>query len=116
QLAHLETSVGPGVFAAAVGAASLVRDRELAVRDARRLLAAARTAGVDPVGLVPAWRRERRFLVEQPALQAVSPRLEAAALRRVPGVLHALRLAWLGGPAADAGAPEAGAPDTAALR
>jgi hypothetical protein len=108
QLSRLESTVDPRTLSAAVGIAGLRRDRELAMQDARRLVAAARVAGVDPIDLVAQWRREQRFGVEQPVLQVTAPRLEQQAIARAPYLLRAIRHAWLARPQ-PAGTPAHGA-------
>ncbi len=61
---------------------ALLRDRQLALADARRLARAARQLGVQEHELVLKWRRERRFTVEQPTVTplAVNERTTAANL------------------------------------
>jgi hypothetical protein len=63
--------------------AALSRDREIARADVVRLLEMARRNRVDPLGLVPVWRLERRFAVERPLMDALRPNLEREALRGV---------------------------------
>jgi hypothetical protein len=105
QLARLESTIDPRTLSVAVGAAGLRRDRALAMQDARRLVSAARASGLDPIDLVPQWRRERRFQVEQPVLQVTAPRLEQQAIARAPYLLRSIRHAWLARPQPTGGAP-----------
>jgi hypothetical protein len=72
--------------------AALVRDRQLARQDALRLLRQAELEGVDALELLRAWRAERRFEVEQPALGAPLPEVEREALELAPRLLAAVRL------------------------
>ena len=84
------TAASPGL-AVGTHAAALARDRELARRDAVKLIRAAEAASVDPIWLVGGWRSERRFLAERPVLEASSEEAELAAIREVPRVLEAIR-------------------------
>lgn len=97
QLAHLEASASAVTLSAAVSAAALMRDRELSIRDARRLADAADAAGMEPVDLVQDWRKKGKFSVERPVLQALSPRMEQEAIARAPGLLRSIRWIWAGG-------------------
>lgn len=115
QLARLENAVGAGTLASAVRVAALVRDRELARRDAHALVRAAREAGADPIDLVPQWRAQRRFWVERPVLQTVAVTVEQAAIDRLPRLLYAIRLAAGAGDSPHRPPLAAGA-DTASLR
>ncbi|MBW3629174.1 MAG: hypothetical protein KY464_07745 [Gemmatimonadetes bacterium] len=91
RIAALETSVQRSIFPVAASVASLIRDRELAIADARRLLSAARNAGSDPVDLVAEWRRSRRLQVELPVVTPIEERLQRQAIRSIPGVLGSIR-------------------------
>jgi hypothetical protein len=71
--------------------AALVRDRELARSDAIRLLRAAQDQVVDPFALLPRWRAERRFEVEQPPMAVLSAELEREALELAPRLARAFR-------------------------
>lgn len=97
QLARLETEVGASTLSSAVRVAALLRDREFAIRDAHALARVADEAGRDPIDLVPAWRRERRFWVERPVLESVGVAFEQAAIDALPRLVHAVRLAANGG-------------------
>ena len=68
EAAARDSAVTPYVAGRAVRVAALLRDRDLAIADARRLRAAARQRAVRPEHLVRAWRDEYRFAVEQPTL------------------------------------------------
>jgi hypothetical protein len=90
-LARGERSVSGQVVATSAQVAALLRDRELARRDAVRLFDAARVSGVDPLLLVAAWRAERRFAVERPPLaDAPNASREAAAVRRAERIAQEL--------------------------
>jgi hypothetical protein len=71
-------------------AAALARDRMLAREDVIGLLEAARRNHVDPLGLIPVWRLERRFAVERPVMDPLSPDVERDALAAVPAVVRDL--------------------------
>jgi len=71
--------------------AGQVLDRELARRDAARLLAQARRSRLDPLALVSAWRAERRFEVERPRLATPARDAEKYAMRLGPRLADALR-------------------------
>ena len=71
-------------------AAALARDRALARGDVIRLLATARRNHVDPLGLIPVWRLERRFAVERPLMDTLRSDVEREALERVPAVAREL--------------------------
>jgi hypothetical protein len=64
-------------------AAALSRDRALARTDVVRLLEMARRKQVDPLGLIPVWRLERRFAVERPLMDNLRPGAEREALTGV---------------------------------
>ena len=68
ELAVAERTVSPAVAARAIRIVALVRDRELALADAKQLRAAARRLHESPDNLIMAWRAERRLAVEQPTL------------------------------------------------
>ena len=69
-------------------AAALARDRELARRDVAKLLEMAARNHVDPLGLIPVWRSERRFSVERPLMEPLTARAERDALEGVPGLVR----------------------------
>jgi hypothetical protein len=70
--------------------AALARDRSLARTDVVRLLATARRNRMDPIGLIPVWRLERRFAVERPVMDALRPDVERNALSDVGRVVREL--------------------------
>lgn len=90
-LASAEGIVDRRAPSLAAQAAALLRDRELARRDARRLLRSAESGGHDPLALLSEWRAERRFEVEQPHLMALPLETEREALELAPRLAHALR-------------------------
>src|SRR5512138_706661 len=71
-------------------AAALARDRALARSDVVNLLAIARRNHVDPLGLIPVWRLERRFAVERPLMDTLRSAVERDALSDVRAVVRAL--------------------------
>ncbi|MGH7647659.1 MAG: hypothetical protein ACREND_06045, partial [Gemmatimonadaceae bacterium] len=77
----------------AAQAAALVRDRELAKRDVNDLLRAAWRDDADPFALLRAWRRERRFRVEQPLMERLPPDVELEAMQLTPQLHDELRTA-----------------------
>lgn len=71
----------------AINAASQVRDRVLAARDARAVVeAAARTSG-DPFVVLREWRDSRRLLVERPVIVPLSSRGERAAVQPLQALI-----------------------------
>jgi hypothetical protein len=91
ELAAAERTVDAGAVGAIARVAALVRDRELAKSDARRLLREARAGGVDPLVLLVTWRRDRRFAVERPARELLGEALEVEAMAGVPALLDSVR-------------------------
>jgi hypothetical protein len=91
ELAAAERTVDRGAVAVVAPVAALVRDRQSAISDVRRLLRAARVAGVDPLALLVTWRRERQFAVERPATELIGEALEVEAMARVPELLDSVR-------------------------
>lgn len=73
--------------AVAASAAALARDRELASRDAERLLEAAARSGTHPFAVLQEWRKERRFAVEAPPGARRAPAVEEEAARRAVGLV-----------------------------
>jgi hypothetical protein len=94
QLARLETSVSASTLSGAVSTAALIRDRELAAQDARRIVIAAEAAGVEAIDLVREWRNEGRFSVERPALQSIGRDWSRKRLHESP--TFSIRYAGLG--------------------
>lgn len=80
-VAAAEGAVTRDIAARATRVAALLRDRELALRDAARVSEAAQAAGVRPDALVPQWRQERRFSVEVPTLVPLSEPAQQEATR-----------------------------------
>jgi hypothetical protein len=70
----------------AIQVAAQSRDRVLAMHDARALIRAALSGGVDPLVLLPTWRSERRMAVERPVLLQLTERAEAAAVAALPAI------------------------------
>jgi hypothetical protein len=66
RLAAVSRTVSRGAPALAASAAALARDRELARRDAHRLLSASAASGRHPFAVMIEWRRQRRLEVEAP--------------------------------------------------
>jgi hypothetical protein len=90
-LAATEGSLPSHAPTYAARAAALVRDRELARRDAADLLRAAETSKVPALQLLQQWRAERRFAVESPTLAALPQDAEGEALEIAPHIAAALR-------------------------
>ncbi len=90
-LAAAEGSVSRAAPSLAAQAAALIRDRELARRDVRRLLSAAQRASADPLTLIPRWRSERYFLVEQPVSESLPTDAEEEAVELAPRLASAIR-------------------------
>ncbi|HEX4681369.1 MAG TPA: hypothetical protein VH277_01600 [Gemmatimonadaceae bacterium] len=74
----------------ATEAAALVRDRELAARDVRTLLADASERREDVMTLLAERRASRAFEVERPALSPIGSDLRIEAMNAVPGIVRAL--------------------------
>src|SRR5688500_169754 len=91
SLAAAERSVDRNAIAVVAPVAALVRDRQAAISDARRLLRTARAAAVDPLVLLTTWRRERRFAVERPTAELLDEALEVEAMARAPALLDSVR-------------------------
>ena len=70
--------------------AAIARDRVMARKDVINLLATARRNHIDPLGLIPVWRLERRFSVERPVMDALAPEVERRALANVAPVVRSL--------------------------
>ena len=90
-LAAAERSVGRRAPELAAQAAALVRDREIARKDAERLVRAAEATGRDPLTLISSWREERRFQVEQPLLTTLPLRAEHEAIELAPRLATAIQ-------------------------
>lgn len=95
RLAYTRAAAGGAVDAAApqlaAGAAALLRDRELAREDVRRLLAAANEADADPLTWLGAWRTRRQFAVEAPPIQSLSPESQEKAVEAATRLGQAVR-------------------------
>ena len=91
QLAVMEGTIEARGYLRVAHAAALLRDREVARRDAHRLVDEASRRGADPVTLVPGWRRALRFEVERPALQPLPPAEVRRAVARAPRLLARVR-------------------------
>lgn len=89
-LVAAEDGVRPEAPILAARAAALVRDREIARADAERLILAASARGVDPLRLVPVWRAERRFEVEQPPMASLPLASEREAMELAPRLASAI--------------------------
>lgn len=90
-LSAAERTVSPAAVRLAAQAAALVRDRELARDDARRLVLEARERAVPPLSLLGEWRSGRRFVVERPAMQSLPPEVEREALELAPVLAASIR-------------------------
>ena len=105
RLATSAGSVGARAPWLSAQAAALTRDRVLARRDVQRLLDMARRNRIDPLGLVPVWRLERRFAVERPLMDPIAPHEERIALSAVSDLVRDIDL--LAAPARAASADSA---------
>jgi hypothetical protein len=81
ELAAAEHTVTPELVARVARIAALLRDRQLAARDAHRLRDAARQLAVAPHNLVLTWRTNRTFAVDQPTLLPLDPAAQDEAAR-----------------------------------
>ncbi|MEP7347676.1 MAG: hypothetical protein ABI877_20570, partial [Gemmatimonadaceae bacterium] len=101
----------------AIQAAAQSRDRVLATHDARSLVRAALSAGVDPLVLLPTWRSERRLAVERPVLLQLTGRAEASAVANLPATAARIsRIAQTDEDAQPARTRTTGGPDGLARR
>lgn len=91
ELASAERTVSTSFPSVVAHVGALVADRRRAREDANRLIAAARAARVSPLTLVPAWRAERRFSVEGPAMAVLTVGEEEAVATQGPKTALALR-------------------------
>ena len=73
------------------GAAALLGDRALAMRDARALLGTARDTGISALALIGEWRKARRFRVEQPALTRLARDPPVRLLLELPQLVERIR-------------------------
>lgn len=90
-LASAEGTLARRAPAVAAQSAAMLRDRMIAARDVRTLLYTAESNGADPLSLLPRWRRDRYFQVEQPALSALPADVEREAMELAPRLAEALR-------------------------
>jgi hypothetical protein len=90
RIASAAGSVGRRAPWLSTQVAALARDRSLARADVVRLLATARRNKVDPLGLIPVWRLERRFSVERPIMDAIPASAERGALANVAALVREL--------------------------
>lgn len=100
RLAATSHAVSPAAPSLAASAAALARDRELARRDAERLLAHAAEAARHPFAVLMEWRRDRRFEVEEPPAAPRTLTLDEAAAHRavlLVGQVEAVRERFRGG-------------------
>src|SRR5690606_658983 len=91
SLAAAEGSLGENAPRIAARVAALVRDRELAMADAREVLDSARHSGTDALQLVQRWRAERRLRSETPFLAPLAGMVERHALDIAPRLAESLR-------------------------
>jgi hypothetical protein len=89
-LAAAEQTVAPHAPALAARAAALARDRALARRDARALVAEAARTGRHPLALLREWRAARRFRVEAPAPTPRGAALELRAAAAAPALAQGI--------------------------
>jgi hypothetical protein len=94
RLAYLiessKSSLSASAAAVATEIAAQVRDRELAVDDARDLLADANDTHADVLQVLEARRAQHAFRVEQPPLAPLSATLQLEAMNAVPALVAAL--------------------------
>jgi hypothetical protein len=81
RLATVSRTVSRSAPALAASAAALARDRELARRDAHRLLTASAASGKHPFAVLMEWRRQRRLEVEAPPGAPRALAVEEAGIR-----------------------------------
>lgn len=91
SLASAEGSIDERSVRIAARTASMIRDRELARIDVLRLMRWAEESDADPLDMLPEWRENRWFLVEQPPMQALSPEIEREAMELAPVLSASIR-------------------------
>jgi hypothetical protein len=91
RLAAMEGSVPSHAPAVATRAAALLRDREIARSDVRRLLRSARAVNADALAAIATWRERRWLAVEAPPLAALPQDAEREALELAPRLAQSLR-------------------------
>lgn len=84
RLASVSGVLSPRAPEIATSAASQARDRILAMRDARALVAESEASTLGRVALLRLWRETRRFEVERPVIMPLSSRQERDAIARLP--------------------------------
>src|SRR5262249_54092413 len=89
-LAAAAGTVSPASVTIAVQSAALLRDRALALLDARDLIAEAPASHEDVMKLLEAKRATRAFRVEQPTLTPLSAELQLEAMSAVTSLVRAL--------------------------
>ncbi len=72
SLAAASGAVSPAEAAAAAEIAAVARDAVYTRRDIARLVAASNKRGLAAIDLLPLWREERRFEVEQPIVYPIA--------------------------------------------
>jgi hypothetical protein len=92
MLAAAEGSVGAGAPLLAAKVAALVRDQEIARRDAVRLLRSASERGSDPFVTLSSWRNSHQFEVEAPPAASPSPASDLEAAKLAPKLALKVRL------------------------
>lgn len=96
RLAEASGTVSRRAPEIATAAAAQARDRILAMRDARRLLAAAERGTLGNVATMQLWRETRRFAVERPVLTPLGARAERDAVAGLPALVARLEALSVG--------------------
>jgi hypothetical protein len=91
KIAAMEGTVPPHAPQFTTRAAAMIRDREIARRDASRLLGSSDAKGADPLAVLPRWRAGRLFRVEAPVLVPLAHHDEREALQIVATLLRTIR-------------------------
>jgi hypothetical protein len=91
QVTATSGTTAPRAAAVALAAIAQGRDRALAMRDARLLLATARRSGQDPLDLMREWREARRLAVERPLVEPPGERQERTAASMLPRLVSQLQ-------------------------
>jgi hypothetical protein len=90
-LAAVESPATANATRLVANAAALIRDREIARRDALHLFRAAESEERDVLQVLRTWRAERRFEVEQPPSLPLPHQLELEATEAAPRLAQAIR-------------------------
>jgi hypothetical protein len=90
-LAGVDAALSSQAVRTVANAAALIRDREVARQDVRRLFRAAEVDGLEVLQLLTVWRAERKFEVELPPAMPLPQRVELEAMDMAPRLAQSIR-------------------------